>query len=87
MWLWVCVRLAVLGCSAKLVCGWQCWVALIGFRDYGLKRERERERESQGKRENVKGEKKILKQYIESYSSTFGYIPSYESTNAGVSFG
>ena len=58
-------------------------VEIMGWRE----RERERERESQGKRENVKGEKKILKQYIESYSSTFGYIPSYESTNAGVSFG
>ena len=63
---------------------------LINCRDYGLKRE------SQGKRENVRGEKKILKQHIESYSnhadmhdyySTFGYIQSYASTNVGVFWG
>ena len=38
-------------CNGGSVCGWRCWVALVSRKDYGLKGE------SQGKREDVKGEK------------------------------
>ena len=38
-------------CNGRSVCGWQCWVALVSRKDYGLKGE------SQGKREDVRGEK------------------------------
>ena len=45
LWWW---QLAVLGCGTRSMCGWQCWVASISCRDYGLKRE------------NQRGEKKYL---------------------------
>ena len=38
-------------CNGGSMCGWRCWVALVSHKDYGLKGE------SQGKREDVRGEK------------------------------